>query len=205
MNRRIQILAGSAWLLGIGCGMCYLMSYSYTKGNETGVVPGSWPAKSAIPTEAGQPNLVMFIHPKCPCTRASLDELAELLARDKDLVRAWVVIVKPPGAGANWAQTGLREQALSIPGVSVTIDEDGREASLFRVATSGVTVLYDRGGHLLFKGGITPSRGHEGDNGGLLGIDDLLHGRKAAFNTTPVYGCALADADPKGAPVSCKP
>ena len=40
--------------------------------------------------------------------------------------------------------------------------------------TSGQTLLYDTKGHLVFSGGITGGRGHEGDNTGRESIEKYL-------------------------------
>ena len=56
------------------------------------------------------------------------------------------------------------------------------------------TVLYDAAGHLLFHGGITPSRGHSGDNAGSQAIAALLTHHLADRQHTPVFGCDVFDA-----------
>ena len=38
--------------------------------------PARWPEASALVRNADGPTLVLFAHPKCPCTDASLAELA---------------------------------------------------------------------------------------------------------------------------------
>jgi hypothetical protein len=62
---------------------------------------------------------------------------------------------------------------------------------LFGAETSGTILLYDYHGNLLFKGGITGSRGHAGDNLGEDAIASLCLGQAAATNQTPVFGCSL--------------
>ena len=57
--------------------------------------------------------------------------------------------------------------------------------------TSGSCFLYDAHGKLLFSGGITSARGHEGDNAGRDAIVKLVHGRPAPQQQTDVFGCAL--------------
>jgi hypothetical protein len=78
-----------------------------------------------------------------------------------------------------------------MPGVNVHEDVDGATARLFGAETSGFVVLYDPRGKLLFKGGITSSRGHAGDNLGEDTIASLLAGQIARSTRTPVYGCSL--------------
>jgi hypothetical protein len=46
---------------------------------------------------------------------------------------------------------------------------------------------------LLFQGGITASRGHEGENAGENAIVAIVNGRAAPQNKTLVFGCALPD------------
>jgi hypothetical protein len=53
-------------------------------------------------------------------------------------------------------------------------------------------VLYDARGRLLFRGGLTSARGHEGDSAGLQRISSLLRTGQADRSDAPVYGCSLA-------------
>jgi len=73
------------------------------------------------------------------------------------------------------------------------VDENGAEAQRFQSKTSGQTVLYAPSGELLFHGGITIARGHEGDNPGVDVIESLLQHKDAApvAASTPVFGCEL--------------
>jgi hypothetical protein len=157
---------------------------------------GHTPAVFAEPLSAsdspGLPRLLMFLHPKCPCSKASLGELAEIMAHEPDKAAVDVVFVMPQGAGPDWAKTTLRKQAAAIPGVRL-VDDDGTLAQRLGAETSGYVVLYDAGGKLLFSGGITRSRGHEGDSAGRQAICALLNGdaNAAVGAKTPVYGCPL--------------
>jgi len=92
---------------------------------------------------------------------------------------------------ADWEQTDLWRRAASIPGVSLTRDDDGVEAQRFDAATSGQTVVYDGDDRLLFSGGITAARGHEGDNPGRTAILSLLASAGGEQRSTPVFGCSL--------------
>jgi hypothetical protein len=81
--------------------------------------------------------------------------------------------------------------ATAITGARVLLDQDGREARRFHVVGSGHTLLFLPSGELLFSGGITGSRGHEGDNPGAEAIVDRLNYGHSAVAKTPVFGCAL--------------
>jgi hypothetical protein len=70
-------------------------------------------------------------------------------------------------------------------------DQGGVEARRFDVEGSGHVLLYAPSGKLLFSGGITPSRGHEGDNAGRSAIVSLILRGHAPVDHTPVFGCSL--------------
>ncbi len=164
--------------------------------NAPGVVakpPLHWPADSQIQPSQGRATLVMLAHPHCPCTRASIGELASLMAHTQGRVTAYVLFLKPAGVSDNWEKTDLWQSAARIPGVKPLMDDDGAEARRFHAATSGQTVLYDAEGRLLFSGGITGSRGHSGDNAGRSAIVSLLGDGAAERAETFVFGCPLFD------------
>ena len=80
----------------------------------------------------------------------------------------------------------------------VLCDEGGREAVKFAAAASGHALLYDAAGKLLFSGGITFSRGHQGDNAGRDAIERLARGERPGYCESPVFGCAIvSDAERK--------
>jgi hypothetical protein len=133
----------------------------------------------------------MFVHPHCPCTRASVAELNRLLTRRQGPVTVHVLFVLPKGVGDDWAETSLRKSAEALPGVKVELDRDGKEALRFGAESSGYVVLYSPDGRLLFSGGITSSRGHEGDNAGEDLVLAGMKGQPASVQHTPVFGCSL--------------
>jgi hypothetical protein len=193
-NRTILLATGTLWLLMICVGVGLLWSYERRPG-VAAAAPARWPADSGLRHADERATLVMLAHPHCPCTRASLGELARLMAQARGRVTAYVLFAKPPGLPDGWEDTDLLTTASAIPGVTVVRDFEGVEAVRFRAATSGQTMLYDAGGALLFSGGITRARGHEGDNAGRAAIISLLLTGEARQGGTPVYGCPLlADA-----------
>jgi hypothetical protein len=135
----------------------------------------------------------MSAHPRCPCTRASLNELDNLLVEAGDRVRAHILFVRPAGvAPEDWQNTEHWRRAQSIARADVVLDDGGVESKRFDVHVSGTVVLYDPQGKLLFRGGITPSRGHEGDSFGRRRIVDILSGRTADRQDSPAFGCPIA-------------
>jgi hypothetical protein len=187
----ITLIAG--WAVAVGVGGLRFLRYESAAGAQANA-PGHWPSETRIVRKAGQPTLVMLIHPHCPCTRATIGELAKLMTDCQGKLLATVFVIRPPGVATDWEKTDLWTSAAAIPGVTVLSDEDGREAQRFGALTSGQAVLYAPDGTLLFSGGITESRGHSGDNAGRSAITSLvLQGTTTLPQAahTPVYGCPL--------------
>jgi hypothetical protein len=189
-GKRLWAVVGVFWLVAVGAGMGVLRNYENTPGAE-GSPPAEWPAESRVPHTAGFPTIVVMGHPKCPCTRATIGELAVMMARLNHRANAVVVLVRPHGTPDGWDDTDLRRSAAQIPGVTVMSDLDEVEADRFHAEVSGQTMLYSAAGKLLFSGGITASRGHAGDNAGLASIVSLVSDGTAELSRTPVFGCAL--------------
>ena len=179
---------GLVWLIAVGFGLRMLVSYEATPG-AVAEAPQAWPVESSVPHSAERPTLVMLAHPHCPCTRASIDELAQIMADAQGKVSAYVLFLKPSGSGSDWDDTPLREAAAAIPGVAVISDPDGSQARRFGAETSGHTLVFSADGRLLFTGGITAARGHAGGNAGESAVRALISHQVPARTSTPVFGC----------------
>ncbi|MBT3212351.1 MAG: RedB protein [Planctomycetaceae bacterium] len=205
-NRRAvlsQWAAIGVWL-GIVCfGFWWLIDYEL-RGGHIGYVPDVWPNQASLRHSEHTFELVMFIHPRCPCTAASLEELSKLLPRlgadgrsiQRDGVRVHVVVLKPELTDAAFTDTLLVARALDMPGVQLVFDHGGVEAERFGAQTSGHTVLYSPNGRLLFVGGITGTRGHAGDNESAELVVRAFYQKVNASQEAArarVFGCALAE------------
>ena len=178
------------WLCLASVGLAVLWQYDNAPG-EPANAPGLWPSHSHLTRAADAPTLVVLAHPQCSCSRASLGELEELLARIDVHPKTYVVFLKPATFGDGWEQTDFWRTATRLRDVSVVRDDDGVEARAFGAATSGQTLLYDQNGRLQFSGGITGSRAHQGDNAGRQSLLALLNGGRNARAGSNVYGCPL--------------
>ena len=182
------------WLSVVSGGMAFVWSYNHKPGTAA-TAPLRWPVDSRVPRTPGRDTLVLLAHPKCPCTRATVEELSRLMANCQGRLNVYVLFVRPKGFPESWNKTDLWNSAAKIPGVTVLVDEDGVEATRFGAATSGQVLLYDETGTLRFHGGITESRGHSGDNAGSSTIVSLVNQRFADRDRTLVFGCPLFDSD----------
>jgi hypothetical protein len=163
---------------------------------ESGFAPAHWPAASRIERSSQRPVLILFAHPQCSCTNATLEELGVALSGAPEVRPAIRILFSGAGYDGPRQPSGLWTRAAALPGAVVSWDE-GREAQLFGARTSGTVLLYDRNGSLLFEGGITGSRGHVGSNYGLLRLNRAL--RTGEILSEPeikkqpflIFGCSL--------------
>ena len=173
------------WSAAVAAGMGWLTFYA----NQAGEA-GAAPEKTAVASRDSF-RLWMFVHPRCPCSMASMNELARIMSRGSQSVEATVFFIQPETASDDWAQGALWDAAAAIPGIHVQADIGGRTAAQFGAATSGDVLLYDASGQLRFHGGITSARGHEGDNLGKSAVLAIVRGGSTDVDVSPVFGCAL--------------
>lgn len=190
------LLSAGVWLTLTTAVLAALVNYSASPG-ERGQSPASWPAASVVPHSPGSDHLVLFLHPKCPCSRATLRQLERALTHARAPVEIDVVVFDPSGQSTDWTETDLVDAARAIPGARVTLDRDGVEARRFGIHTSGHVLFYGSSDRLLFSGGITPARGHEGTSGGLDALVACLAGLNSAPGGAAVFGCPLFDSKPR--------
>ena len=141
----------------------------------------------------------MGLHPSCACSRASLSELERLLAGLEEKPDVYLLFrnMTDEDDGGPAAESALWDSAKSIPGVKSIEDPSGVIALTFGLATSGDIAAYNADAALVFHGGITPSRGHEGDSFGRRRLSMILRGEKADKADSPVFGCGLHDPSDK--------
>jgi hypothetical protein len=174
---------------GVAAGFLQTFRYEGTPGKAAAAGDG-WPEKSVLQRSPGKPTLVLALHPECPCSKATVAELARLLSRGGQ-VNCYALFESVAGEQGDVRQKALWKSAAAIPGVEA-IDDRAREAvEVFGAETSGQVLLYSAEGKLVFQGGITDGRGHEGDNDGVTAVETYLATGKVLCDRTPVYGCSL--------------
>lgn len=193
-GRSIERIVLAGWVCVLLAGFGALGLYANASGGP-GVISSSWPAGSAIPRQEGRVCLVLFMHPRCPCTRSSVRQLEHALALSPGSVDVRVVVIEPSGLGDRWTKTGLVDLAGALPGAQVLMDRDGEETGRFGVRTSGHVLVFDGHGGLAFSGGVTPTRGHEGPCDGCDAVRQLVRGESPGIRRTPSYGCPILDPD----------
>jgi len=177
------------WLGMITGGYSWLLRYSFVPG-------GTISAPRALPSSLGwslpllRPQLVLALHPRCPCSRATVNELVKIRSRVRDASDVTVLMFKPANEPDSWMESAMLDDCVRI-GCQIRPDPDGRLATSLGNLTSGGVVLYDVNGELRYQGGITGSRGHEGDNSGETAVIEILQGRRYSHPSMPVFGCPI--------------
>jgi hypothetical protein len=180
----------TVWVLGIVVGVWIIGRQSLIAGTPARA-PSHWLKETNLLRAKGRDTLVMVVHPQCPCSRASMSELAALAADCPNQLSINVLFAEPPGLAGNTQQTTLWQSASQIPGATLIADQNGALSHKLGATTSGQVFLYDASGTLRFSGGITDSRGHAGNNTGRLAIEAVVRNQIPSTATTPVFGCAL--------------
>lgn len=193
-RRNILPWTVAAWLLAAIAGLAVLWDYENAPGMAA-EAPPRWPDTTTLAAMGPEHRLVIVAHPKCPCTRATMRELERVMAENDGRLVTDVLFTTPPGENAAFHETDLFRLASRIPNVRVHRDDAGVETQRFGAVTSGQALLYGPDGELLFAGGITPGRGHEGSNAGRDAIYALVRDQddKSATRNVRVFGCSLLD------------
>src|SRR5258707_12113623 len=92
----VWAVLATLWLGSTATGLWVLWAWDNKRG-ASAHAREQWPADSGLARELGRPTLVMLVHPQCTCSRASLTELAELLARARPRPKTYVLFLKPAG------------------------------------------------------------------------------------------------------------
>lgn len=180
----------AVWITVLLGWLGYLTAYSNAPGHQ-GTAPAYWPSDSALSFNNDGPTLLMFVNPRCPCTRSSLEELSKIVTRRPPSASFYCVFVRPPGVPIDWEKRSLWDQVSRIPFVNRFVDDGGIEAKRFGALTSGAVQLFGPDGRIMFEGGITAARNHSGDNVGATAVVEWMTKGVSATDSTFVFGCSL--------------
>ncbi|MBB65874.1 MAG: hypothetical protein CMO81_12515 [Waddliaceae bacterium] len=186
----------SAWCISLSLGFYQLVEYGLTEGSADHSV-ATWPASLHWPAKERKSVLVLNLHPLCPCSRATVRELRQIMEQYSTDVQLLVFAYIPDlDDKADWESHDYIETTLKqMPSTIWEWDEKGHNALQLGAHTSGDLRLFDSKRNLIFSGGITPSRGHEGPSIGKESIINYLENREAVQRTAPVFGCPIQDGD----------
>jgi len=151
------------------------------------------PTKYIGQVHAPKGEVLVFLHPQCGCSMATVDELQRMMSKTGKDLTTTVYFFKPKSEPESWCvDTRLWNEAKQIPGAKLLVDVDGKTARAYGAHCSGQILMYSgQTGKLVFSGGITESRGHEGGGRGEDAIMAFARTGSCNISHTNVFGCAL--------------
>ena len=185
------------WALGLLLGGAAVVRYATTEGTR-GAAPDRWPGSELVTPREGRSTLLLFAHPQCPCTAASLRELGNAIEAQGQQVDAYALFLDPGSMEEGWTRDDIWEVGEQQAGLTCLPDPDGSEAVRFGARTSGQVLLYDAQGRLGFQGGVTGSRGHDGPSRGRARLEAAMEAARggtsrAASASDAVFGCPIVE------------
>jgi hypothetical protein len=177
------------WLGLIAGGYAWSIHYGFA-GGKVSEAPPTPPSALELPLPLPRAQLLVALHPHCPCSRATVAQLARIISQTADSRDVTVLMYKPASEPDSWLEGPLLEDCRRINS-RILPDPDGRLAASLGGFTSGHVVLYDVNGQLRYQGGITASRGHQGANAGELAVINALRGGTDGTRFLPVFGCPI--------------
>jgi hypothetical protein len=198
---QIGVFAVVAALVAAGIGLGVLNTHASTAGPRA-ASPELWPVTLGPLT--GRTGVVLAVHPRCPCSRATAAQLERALDAYAGQARVVVLAYAPEsGEGSGWERSGVLDTLRRIKDAHIEMDPGGRRAAALGLQTSGHALLFSPDGRLAYSGGLTPTRGHEGPCTGVAALTALLAGRSAPASRGEVYGCGIQDQSPRPEPSCC--
>lgn len=179
-----------SWFFSSVGALAYLWTYE-TMACPKGITPTQWSNQGLLKRENNKPIMIMTLHPKCPCSDSSLEELAWILTHSLQSIDTYILFIRPSMAEAGWEKSKYWKKAKELPGVYVMTDIDGNESRRLGGTTSGHVIFYNNQGQLLFSGGITGARSQVGNNPARQALLEIINHKRNQTIMTSVYGCAL--------------
>ena len=183
--RRIAIVA---WVAVVSVSVVWVWHFKTTPGAAS-EPPATWPESADVPRSGT--TVLVALHPLCTCSEATISELARVMASVDTRPSVYALFYDYEPAGRPLKDTVLWHRAAAIPGVVPMRDPGGEIAQSFGAETSGDVIAYGADGTLLFHGGVTPARGHEGDSFGRQRLLAVLRGQSPDRRDSPVFGCSI--------------
>jgi hypothetical protein len=203
-QNRFILVFGALWLGAIGTGIGLLADYAAEPG-QVGETLDVWPQDSNLIRDEDNYTILLAVHPRCPCTRATIEELEGVLAKSSITPQIFALIFEPSHDGSestelsrkdeDFARTSISKKLSKLNGVELISDPGSLIAQSFGAMTSGHALVYSPTGSLVYSGGLTPTRAHVGPNTGSSTLLKLLTGGEPVIQDAPVYGCPLCPTE----------
>ena len=188
---KVNLREAALWTAGLLVAVALFTMWAAREEQKAAAKSRNWPEGAPMTLDPARLTLLLFVHPQCRGTEATLQTLGHVMERCAGHANVTIMLYEDPALLAHWKGSPVKGEAESIPGATVRDDHLGETASFFDVTTSGSALLFAPDGTLLYRGGITPGLGQVGD--GQVLETWLLEGR--GVSREPVFGCSLKDID----------
>ena len=166
------------WFLALGLGFHNILAWEATPG------PGSQ-KRPALELAKGRPALVVVLHSMCPCSLGTVANLHYLTPAQSRKIDVTLVVTGP-----HCRTSAVAVQACLVPRAHIRFLTEGQVIAKYGALTSGQAYLFDQSGALVFAGGLTDSRGCQGQSRGMKAVTDTIAG-KPCVKALPVFGCPV--------------
>jgi len=109
----------AVWGLVLAASWSSLTAYGFKRDVPDDAPTANWPADSQIARRADRSLLLVFLHPMCPCSHATISELERILRtqdhgadRGPDVA---IVACTPWPVTESWTRTSLVQRAAQLP------------------------------------------------------------------------------------------
>lgn len=184
---KVHLREAALWTAGLLVALVLFTLWAAREEQKASAKSRNWPEGAPLTLDPARLTLLVFVHPQCRGTEATLQTLAHVMERCAGHANVTIMLYEDPALLAYWKGSPIKAVAESIPGATVRNDSLGEAASFFDVTTSGSALLFAPDGTLLYRGGITPGLGQVGEGDVLQTW--LLEGRGVRHE--PVFGCSL--------------
>jgi hypothetical protein len=162
-----------------------------TPGLVSGRLPGTDGASHPIVDPEAKFTVVEFFSAHCPCQAQHDARLRELVKRYRGQGIAFVAIDSE--ADATVSRDRAEAARRGYPYV-ILVDPEGTAARAMKADYATYSLLVDRAGTVLFRGGIDSDRSHLRDDATPYlqnAIDDVLAARPVRLPEAKTLGCSL--------------
>lgn len=181
----------SIWVGSIIWSTKAMLIFQFTPG-KMGKVFNDFPQKSKLVLDQTLPTLILFLHPKCTCSKASVEEIKIIKSSIKKEFKL-IAVVQTASLKLTDELEKLKEELSTLPHSTIVNDSYSFETNLFSVKTSGQIYIYSSFGELIYTGGSTSSRGTSSPSELRRTIASILETNKKPHQliTKSIYGCEM--------------
>jgi hypothetical protein len=157
----------------------------------TGEFPGTDGASHPLVDPRASLTVVEFFSAHCPCQAQHDERLRALAASSRNRSVAFIAVDSEAAATVVRDASEATRRGYSFP---ILVDREGRAARAMRADYATYSLLLDRTGRVLYRGGIDSDRSHLRDDATPYlrnAIDDAVAQRPVRLPEAKTLGCSL--------------